>query len=661
MKTEIGGARLGSGAKESISTRHYERSTHNLSANWRSSMAAGTLVPFMSELGLPGDNMEIDLYAEVLTLPTIGPLFGSYKVQLDVFKVPIRLYQAALTMNKLNIGNDMEKVKIPQIKIPVNNHPNYVRTFSDNEQVSPSSIMKYLGISGVGNVTGDEERAEREFNAVPYIAYWDIFKNYYANKSEENAYVVHTRDTVQNQITQARLNINGQIVNFFNSETTVEENDIDGMILAFSGQNEPQTNEVFILFNGVITEIGEIFQNWIWNSLNNTLAGTNFIPTGLDQESSFLMNPNLANVTIGLSSGIDLVDFKLDNIDEMREKLLQHPTDGGAYVIDENEIEPYNLPLNKIGENENATYSLQYGQEGLAVKTYQSDLFNNWVSTEWIDGDNGINAITAVQVEDGEFTIDSLNLSSKVYAMLNRIAISGGSYDDWLSAVYDHDRTKMATAPVYLGSLIKELGFEEVISNSETGQNGNVQPLGTLAGKGRLTQKNKGGKIKVKIDEPSYIIGIVSLTPRINYSQGNKWDMNLKTMDDLHKPALDGIGFQDLITEKMSWTTSTLNSNDGSVEMESVGKQPAWIDYMTNIDTVYGNFADENKDMFMILNRRYDKGENGEITDLTTYIDPAKYNNIFSESQLDAQNFWVQIRKEVKARRKMSAKQIPNL
>ena len=52
----------------------------------------------------------------------------------------------------------------------------------------------------------------------------------------------------------------------------------------------------------------------------------------------------------------------------------------------------------------------------------------------------------------------------------------------------------------------------------------------------------------IDIDEPSYIMGIASLTPRVDYSNGTKFDMNLKTLDDLHKPQLDGIGFQDLIT-----------------------------------------------------------------------------------------------------------------
>ena len=92
---------------------------------------------------------------------------------------------------------------------------------------------------------------------------------------------------------------------------------------------------------------------------------------------------------------------------------------------------------------------------------------------------------------------------------------------------------------MYMGGLIKEVIFQEVINNSETQGDGNTQVLGTLAGKGKLSDKHKGGKVVIKVDEPSYLIGIVSLTPRIDYSQGNNWDIHLETMDDLHKPALD--------------------------------------------------------------------------------------------------------------------------
>jgi hypothetical protein len=313
--------------------------------------------------------------------------------------------------------------------------------------------------------------------------------------------------------------------------------------------------------------------------------------------------------------------------------------------------------MQETGLAEEMKYSMQFSQEGLGIKTYQSDLFNNWISTEWIDGASGVNEISKVSTSGDEFTIDALNLAQKVYVMLNRIAISGGSYDDWLDAVYTHERMKSVESPVYHGSLIKEMGFEEVISNSQTTE----QPLGTLAGRGRLTGKNKGGKMKIKVNEPSIIMGIVSLTPRIDYSQGNDWTVNLKNYDEFHKPELGAIGFQDLITEQMLWSDTVLDSTDSSITQSSLGKQPAWVNYMTAVNKVYGNFAIETKEMFMTLNRRYEKNADGSLKDGTTYIDPSKFNQIFAETQLDAQNFWMQIAVDIKARRKMSAKVIPNL
>ena len=113
----IGGVRLGSGNKQKTEIGGFNRTTVDLSYIWRSTMASGTLVPFMSEVALPGDTFDINLECDVKTHPTIGPLFGSYKVQLDVFQVPIRLYNAMLHMNMLGIGMKMEEVKFPQIRL----------------------------------------------------------------------------------------------------------------------------------------------------------------------------------------------------------------------------------------------------------------------------------------------------------------------------------------------------------------------------------------------------------------------------------------------------------------------------------------------------------------------------------------------------------------
>ena len=47
-------------------------------------------------------------------------------------------------------------------------------------------------------------------------------------------------------------------------------------------------------------------------------------------------------------------------------------------------------------------------------------------------------------------------------------------------------------------------------------------------------------------------------------------------MDDFHKPELDGIGFQDLITDQMAWW-DTVADVQGTLEYRSAGKLPAWI------------------------------------------------------------------------------------
>ena len=115
MKKTLGGDRLGSGSKMDVQMHNYSRSTHDLSYVWKSTMAPGTLTPFLNEIALPGDTFDINLTTKINTLPTIGPLFDSYKEQHDVFIIPLRLYHGMLHMNKLGIGLRMADIKFPLI------------------------------------------------------------------------------------------------------------------------------------------------------------------------------------------------------------------------------------------------------------------------------------------------------------------------------------------------------------------------------------------------------------------------------------------------------------------------------------------------------------------------------------------------------------------
>ncbi|QCS36843.1 major capsid protein [Tortoise microvirus 14] len=673
----IGGDRLGSGNKMNVQLHGYSRSNHDLSYVWRSTMSPGTLVPFMVQVALPGDSHDIELNAEVMTHPTLGPLFGSYKLQLDVFSIPFRLYNSWLHNNRLGIGLDMSKVKLPKLKF---NLPYINATGSnipvDEQQINPSSLLAYLGIRGgirtnTGQISSPYRRNTKM--AIPYLAYWDIYKNYYSNKQEEIGVFIHNSGEVPQitQLLQAIRSRGGTIELIFTSSTLPYQGILVPLGSDLTIQNLPGSATAEMLrFND--TRSGES-GTWdkFFNNYTTTLtpSGTRVIQfldskyeneAGTGFEGFIDQNPQI----IPNTAEITLKEFPLENIDNMRDKILAQQGNI-EFELMENQPSPYGDPL-LFYPDTNKSNSF-FNLEGLAVKTYQSDIFNNWINTEWLDGENGINTITAVDVSSGFLNLDSLNLAKKVYDMLNRIAISGGSYKDWLESVWMHEYISNAESPVYEGGLSKEIVFSEVVSNSSgIGEDSSNQPLGTLAGRGHLSGKHKGGHIIIRTNEPSLIMGIVSITPRIDYSQGNEWFTNLDTMDDLHKPGLDGIGFQELVTEQFAAWDTVWDTNEDRVIKFSAGKQPAWINYMTNYNRVYGNFAKKNNEMFMTLTRRFSYNKNAAnnksaIEDLTTYVQPDKHQDTFAITTIDAQNFWTQIAVKCFARRKMSAKIIPNL
>jgi hypothetical protein len=656
----IGKNTLGDNGKMKVQMRTYNRSTHNLSYIWRNTQAVGTLVPFMSIPIMKGDTFKIKLQPNVLTHPTVGPLFGSFKLQNDIFFCPIRLYNSWLHNNKLKIGLNMQQIKLPQIVLSAET-PMNDQTHEPNA-LNPSSLLYYLGIRAIGqNTLQDDPVARRTFNAVSFLSYFDIFKNYYANKQEDKfVTIAHTNiitkivindgKTVKTILDPMRINArvpdNNSTIEIFG---TLDKDKVENITVKYySNYNKDNHIEP----TEITTRLADIFEIRSWTPANNSV-------TVKAKPNAHIDGANAIFWSMEYKEG-KMVSHNLEDLDEIREKILAKAGNLSYNINGERSNPPFfqYLMTGSLTDPATGTDTIgtqwKYNDEwGLVTKTYQSDLCQNWINTEWIDGENGINQISAVAVTDGQFTIDSLNLAQKVYNMLNRIAVSDGSYRSWLETVYTGGYTERTETPIYCGGSSAEIVFQEVVSTAAADQ----EPLGSLAGRG-LDTNHKGGYVEVRATEPGYLIGITSLTPRLDYTQGNQWDVNLKSIDDMHKPALDGIGFQDLSAELLLADTTVFNGEN--FEQKFIGKQPAWINYMTNINKAYGNFT--TNENFMILSRQYEYNKTTRgIKDLTTYIDPTLYNGIFADQSFNAQNFWVQIGVEIEARRVMSAKIIPNL
>lgn len=684
-KVTFGGKRLGSGGGIDLYMDGYHASNHDLGFVFRSTMDCGTLVPFCKLPMIIGDNFDIDTKALIKTLPTGAPSFGRFKYQIDWFFCPNRLYMGPLHNNATGIGMKMGNVLLPTIKFPIP-----AKKFTENmedpnqTQVAPDSLVAYMGIRGFGENRTNVEQT-REFNGIPFLAYPDIFKNFYANQQEQNAYMIGygTSTPIPQNSVDAQVEAT-ESGTYYPTKHIINETPYEAII-------QPQTDWVKMYYefqtipkNGTIQVTTEEITNenaintiipinnntpTKINGLNNVIATAETLGTRQEICVTFSVEPTSQETEtfyIGAvaylrstetATNYKITPFPLENIDKARDIILSNPKIGSKVSIGTTELinfSPYVEVTQKTIDNVNACTA---PKSGLLLRTYMGDIYNNWVRTDWIEE---INNATMVKTNAaGSFSMDALVVAKRAWEYRNKVAVSGGTYQDWMEATYGRNAQAFCESPIYMGGASGTIAFDEVVSTA--GQ----EDLGELGGRG-VSFNHKGGKINVKAQEIGYLIGIISIVPYVDYYQGNDWDMSeLINMESYHMPEFDGLGFQDLITERLAAWDTKIQAN-GKLLKKSVGKQPAWSQYMSNHNKVFGDFCKkEGGGQFeMVITREYQpvEGNNGiEIKDLTTYVMPDMYNYLFVSKQLEYNPFWVQIACDIFARRLMSAAVMPHL
>ena len=643
----LGKNTLGDNNKMKVAMRDYDMSTHDISTVFRSSIGVGMLVPFCKILCQKGDIIDINLINKTLSQPTLGPLFGSFKLQHFIFFGGFRLYNSWLHNNRTGIGMKMSDIKLPMMKANTTG-----TTTSAETNISASALYKYLGWSK-SRRTGTDATAGVVKNGVPLLMYLDIFKNYFANTQENNFYMLRGGLSVLS-IGPKIYKIPTENMGFYPTSNT----DVGSFDESNNWTKYWENVKVLGKKNGseVLTTMADLSTNPASKIIKIdkiTSVITEIVKIEFDK-----------NIVKYINTQLKQYDLKL--LDQIRDVIL-HKKGNETLIIKGENFDTTNNgspELKKFIDDLIESQSNKLG--GMLLKTYDSDIFNNWVRTDWIDGTGGITELTSIDItaNDGKLTMDALNLQQKVYNMLNRIAVSGGTYRDWLETVYTAGKyLDRPETPVFIGGMTQYIEFDEVISKSATETAYGSQPLGDIAAIGRGGKPLNNGHIHYQCEEPGYIMGLIAITPMIDYSQGNDFDLNLETMNDLHKPALDGIGYQDLIQEQMVGETSVYEGSlyVNRMKHKAANKTVAWIDYMTNYNRTYGDFAAGETLDFMVLNRRYDVGDDNTIKDLTTYIDPQKYIEIFADTDITSQNFWVQTVVQATRRGNYSAKQIPFL
>ena len=296
----------------------------------------------------------------------------------------------------------MAQVKLPQITVELNaTYDKVTNEDSQWNQVNPSCLLAYLGIRGYANLSGVTSKTATK-NAVPILAYYDIFKNFYANTQEDDFYIIGATAQlkgIRHENGTNPLPIPLPVNYILHNGQKYQINDVE--------ENETGDNIIFRWqepTGGAITE----------SKLNELSNGDEGVTNGVISFTVNLANIGVSGDTIIVYSiqstnSTKLQNIPLENLDTIRDKILLTPGDTVFNIASKSaSVEPFNSFTNRLTANN--LYST-VPQFGLCLKTYNSDLYQNWINTEWIDGVDGINEASAVDVSDGTLSMDDLNLS----------------------------------------------------------------------------------------------------------------------------------------------------------------------------------------------------------------------------------------------------------
>lgn len=526
-----------------VTIRKPKRSNFDLSFLNRFSAAPGLLYPVVIKELFPADQVHMDLSSFIKTIPPIGPIFGSFKVQFDTFFIPNRYYNRILHDDR--VGFDPQDIYFPLANLNLDYR--IVPTSDLKQGCHPSSLWHFLGVpqefGSSQNAAAQKYTLYRNFNAVPFLGYYEIFRSYYANTQESN-----------------------------------------------------------------------------------------FRYVGAWDDTSAL-----------------LVSSPLSDIDDVRSRILSSDEGSPVYITSSG------YPNYCVGVHHH------YSLGGLVCGTYLPDRFNVWINdTSYAE----TLSKARIDTSSGGFTMDDLRFADKLNQMLQKTLFAGGRYSDWSLVQYGTSMGHSIEAPEFICSNSMEVTFEDIVQTSDAGSEDN--PLGTLGSRG--LGFGRGRTCKYYCRENGFLMTIMLIRPRVDYYQGVQHYLRNRVYSDLHVPTMDSIGFQDLLTDDLhagSTELATLPGDPDYPNYYSVGKQPAWTELMSAVNQIHGDFADEDKLLYMTLARRYSVSDDlsgpKRLLDATTYIAPTLYNYAFADSSLTGQNFWVQLKVDFYVKRALSKRLMPSL
>ena len=183
-----------------LTRKRNRRSNINLSHVSPTSLAPGNLIPISWARIFAGDNLRFSPSAFVQAFPMKAPLVNGFKVCLEYFFIPDRLYNFDLLADNSGVTDQPETVKFPCISSPAFSQTSGMTKFGINFAhysenwttpgdcpiVGPGSLADYMNFPVGLFPTFGSSGNRNKFNARLVVGYLDIICKYYANQQYTN-------------------------------------------------------------------------------------------------------------------------------------------------------------------------------------------------------------------------------------------------------------------------------------------------------------------------------------------------------------------------------------------------------------------------------------------------------------------------------------------
>lgn len=354
---------------------------------------------------------------------------------------------------------------------------------------------------------------------------------------------------------------------------------------------------------------------------------------------------------------------------------------------------------NRVGRFHNASYVKGSGDwfkaiadAGLACMPVRPDYFYTLLDNDTfakIESQTRMETQPGVDGGRGYITVDQIRMANKMQRFLELTLLGGTRYADWVRSAFVETIDDRLDQPIFLGATSTYLDFEDVVSTSASKPDGSSSAtgLGDIGGRGYSQMRGKNSSYHVK--EHGYFMVLMTIIPEIDYYQGVRKMWSKLQMSDIYVPQLDGLGFQDVsMSELCAVPSVTGRPNAGAPGSYtespdiwnglagvgnakdpftvSIGKQPAWYEYMTSFNELHGQFVESLR--FWTLSRDHfvkrwipAADTYQTMASWIPYYWPVDFNYLFADNSVDAENFYIQSRFNAVFRRQMSKNIRPSI